>query len=457
MTGSSMKRWVAVLLCIGLSSLWAAFLRDGVYGAFKSTDLAEVYLATRCAIEHKDPYDGRALLAEYQAGGGKISGSAGQEAEQVRTVVAVERNLPTSMFVILPIAMLPWGVAATVTPALMSALFALAGYLMWELGADAAPWLSGWMACFILANCELLLVIGNLAGICVPLCVIAAWCLVKKRYEAAGVIALALSLVIKPHDAGFVWLYFLLAGGAGRKRALQTLALTAALGIGAAAWIAPVSPHWMQELHANLAADATHGGLNDPSPAGGNHSAFDPIISLQVAGSVLKNDVHFYNPFSDAIGGVLLLAWAIAVWRKRGRGAREEALLGLAVASILTLLPVYHRNHDAKLLLLAIPACALLWVRGGARRWAALGMTAVAVAATSDVPVSIWVNAMSGLAAYAHGAASKLALLLLEPAPLVLLAAGCFYLWVYIRYEPAAAGAGERERPLTPIAEAAAN
>ena len=34
---------------------------------------------------------------------------------------------------------------------------------------------------------------------------------------------LAISLMLKPHDAGLVWLYFLLAGGIYRKRALQAL------------------------------------------------------------------------------------------------------------------------------------------------------------------------------------------------------------------------------------------
>jgi len=61
-------------------------------------------------------------------------------------------------------------------------------------------------------------------------------------------------LGIKPHDAGLVWLYFLLAGGIYLKRALQTLLVTAVLGLVTIAWVTPIAPHWMQELHSNLLA-----------------------------------------------------------------------------------------------------------------------------------------------------------------------------------------------------------
>ncbi len=44
-----------------------------------------------------------------------------------------------------------------------------------------------------------------------------------------GILCLAVSLAIKPHDGGLVWLYFILAGGAFRKRALQSLVVTLAL------------------------------------------------------------------------------------------------------------------------------------------------------------------------------------------------------------------------------------
>ena len=64
---------------------------------------------------------------------------------------------------------------------------------------------------------------------------------------------LGLSLAIKPHDAGLVWLYFVLAGGAYRKRALESLAITAVIGLTAVVWVWHVAPHWMHDWSANLA------------------------------------------------------------------------------------------------------------------------------------------------------------------------------------------------------------
>jgi len=43
----------------------------------------------------------------------------------------------------------------------------------------------------------------------------------------AGILCFAISLAVKPHVAGMVLLYFLLANARYRKRALQTLAVTA--------------------------------------------------------------------------------------------------------------------------------------------------------------------------------------------------------------------------------------
>jgi len=94
----------------------------------------------------------------------------------------------------------------------------------------------------------------------------------------------------------------------------------------------------------------------------------------------------------------------------------------------------YHRGYDAKLVLLTIPACAMLWSAGGVTKWLAAVFTTTSVVFTADVPLNIFlllsrhpVSAMSG----AWGKA--LSVVLLAPTPLVLLAMGVFYLWVYVK------------------------
>jgi cell division protein FtsW (lipid II flippase) len=86
----------------------------------------------------------------------------------------------------------------------------------------------------------------------------------EERFVWAGILCLAISLAIKLHNAGQVWLYFLLAGGVYWKRALQTLLITAVLGLAAIAWVMPIAPHWMQELHSNIIPSGELRSRNEP-------------------------------------------------------------------------------------------------------------------------------------------------------------------------------------------------
>jgi hypothetical protein len=46
------------------------------------------------------------------------------------------------------------------------------------------------------------------------------------------------------------------------------------------------------------------------------------------------------------------------------------------------MLIIYHRQCDAKLLLLIVPACAMLWDSGRTIRWVALAATTLGVVLT---------------------------------------------------------------------------
>lgn len=430
---TGVNRVLVLLLCVGIPLLKTTADRVAMHGALSATDFGLIYYGARCAMDRCDPYNPGAMLSEFAADGGSFGSSSSENARYSRIVVTTIMYPPTAMLVVAPLAMLRWPVALAVWLGTMAGLLVMAGFLAWDL-ADGAPAMAGWLTGFVLLNCILLMWFANPAGVVVPICVIAAWCFLKERFAPAAVAMLAIALVLKPHDAGFVWLFFLLAGGKGCKRALQTLGVVAVLAICGAIWIAPVSPHWIGELRGNVAALSAHGGLTDPGPDGLASRGTGPNISLQTAVSILKDDPHFYNPVSYTIGGVLILGWMIAVLRKRR--TTEGALFSLAAISVLTLLPVYHRTTDAKLLLLTLPACAMLWAGGGARRWVALGLTSAAILVTSDFPLIFLQNATGKKAISTATLGGKLMLLALEPAPLVLLVTGCFYLWVYVSYKP---------------------
>ena len=393
-------------------------------------DFKEAYYGGRCLLRHADPYQESDLRRVYQS----EQGADTTTHSELERVVTLYINLPALLVFTAPFAMLPWGPAHLLWMILTAASFILAAYLMWGLAARDAPVLSGVLIGLFLVGSELLLEIGNPAGIVVGFCVIAVWCFLKDRFVSAGILCLALSLAIKPHVAGPVWLFFLSGGGLSRKRAWQTLATTAVLSLAAVFWVSHVAPHWMAELRANLQTISAHGNMGDPGPSSVEprfHGAIS--ISLQTAVSIFRDDPRFYNLFTYVLCAPLLLVWAMTALR--GRFSQESAWLALAAIAALSMLPLYHRLHDTGLLLLLFPAFAMLWARGGPTAWLALLFTGAGTVMTSDIPVQLLAIYGAHLTESASGLSGKLLMLVFSrPVPLILLAIGVFYLWVYVRH-----------------------
>jgi hypothetical protein len=255
-------------------------------------DFKGVYYDARCLLQHSDPYQygepARVYLADQK--------DHPLLSDVLRQVLSLNIYLPTTSIFIAPFAMLPWGLAHRLWMILITGCLALAAFLMWNRGAKYAPLISGALICFILANCEAVLSTGNTAGIAVSLCVVAVWCFLRDRFVWAGILCLAVSLVIKPHDAGLIWLYFLLAGPPYRRRALQTLLVTAVLAVLALLWVIPISPHWMQEMYSNNMVDLLPGGAGNPGPNSANSgSGPSMIINLQSAIYIFSDHPRIYN------------------------------------------------------------------------------------------------------------------------------------------------------------------
>jgi hypothetical protein len=339
--------------------------------------------------------------------------------------------MPTTFLFTAPFALLPWGPAHVLWMTLTAGLLILAALLMWNLGARHAPNVTLFLICILLANCEEIFCTGNTAGIAVSLCVVAVWCFFEQRFLWAGILCLAVSLAIKPHDAGLVWLYLPLAGAPYRKRALQTLLVTALLGLSAFLWLSHIAPHWMADWQSNLSAISAPGGINEPGPVSLTGGSSSTVVDLQAAISIFRDDPRFYNLVSYLLCGALLLAGVARALRSRF--SLPSAWLALAAITAITMLVTYHRPWDAKLLLLAIPACAMLWAEGGPARWPALLVTTAGLLFTGDIPLAILSNLAKNLHVGAAGIFAKLlTVLLLRPASLFLLMVALFYLWMYL-------------------------
>jgi hypothetical protein len=392
--------------------------------AAPTIDFNPIYFPGRCLLEHCDPYMESEVMHVYRA----EETHPVSDADVVHQAATRYMYLPTSFLFTAPFAMLPWQAAHMIWLGLTVGIMMLASYLAWSAGADYAPVASGVLAGFIIANSETLIVLGNAAGFATGFCVVAVWCFLKERFVLAGVVCLAISLAIKPQAAGLVWLYFLLAGGVYRKRAWQTLLATLIIGLPGVLWVTETAPRWMQEWHSNIQVFTTNGGVLDPAIGGRNLA--ETMVNLQTVFSAIRNDPHFYNTASYLVCAPLLAVWVFFVLRSRP--SISNAWLALAAITPVSLLPVYHHVYDTKLLLLTAPACAMLWLKGGAVGKSALGLTGAALVLTGDLTLGIPLRILQ----IAHPqplsiSAEMLRGLLATPVPLILLILSVFYLWVF--------------------------
>ena len=333
---------------------------------------------------------------------------------------------PSAFAVGLLFAVIPFALAQTLWAAALAVLFMVAAWMVWELASDPSPILAGAVLCFCLGNSESIVLFGNPGSIAVSLVIIATWSFLRQRFVLFGILCLAVGLGIKPHDAFFPWLCFLLAGGAFRSAALKTLFLSLAVGLPITLYVFYVAPHWVTELQANLQSFFAPGSTNDPAGFHGTCA----ITSIQTMTSYFWPDPRAYNFVAYSLCAPLIVGWGFITFRSRPTG--NAAWFALATIAPLSMLPVYHRQYDAKLILLAVPALCLLWQRGGKTAWGALIVSGFAVVLNGDLPWSMFLMELNkNYQIPAGSAAQSFNFLLNSPVPLSLLAMSGFYLWAY--------------------------
>lgn len=391
-------------------------------------DFKVVYYGARCLLQHGDPYREADVLRVYNAEG-RESPSEPALDRQVKT----RYFYPPSAFIFtLPFALAGFTAGKLLWTMLLAASFILAAILAWDIGADFAPLVSGALAGLLLMNSFWLYMIGNSAAIAVSLCVIAVWCFYRERFVWAGVFCLGISLALKPNDSGLVWLSLLLLGGSLRKRALQALTVLVLLSLPVVLWVYHVSPQWPQELRTNMASFSGVGSIVDPAATGMAGRNMDSLVQLQTFVSIFFSFPATYNLITYAVCFPLLVLWAIATWRHRGLWL--GLWLSLAAAAPLSMLPTYHFQHDAKILLLMIPACAMLWANHRRLGRIALLVTGAAIIINGDIFSAIRILLTRNMLVPQPGFFSKLATAVFtRPAPLALIVVAVFYLWICLR------------------------
>jgi len=422
-------RWTGLFFSLGSLAI-SAWVGVSIGHSFRggTVDLQGIYYGAKGLMQHRDPYKLAELKAVYESEAKKLPSGSITPSQ----FLAPCNNLPSTLLLMTPLALLPWNAASSLWVALLLASLLCASMLTVQVGGCDAPKIALLLACTLLVNCEVGVALANAGVLVVSLCTIGAWALIRNRFVFVGQLCFAIGLAIKPHDVFLVLIYFVLAKGVHRKPAVMALGIAAAIGLAALVWMVQIAPDWMQEWHSNVSALTARGSLNDPGPTSPWSRGAGQVIDLQAAVSVVEDDPRIYNPVAYVVCGGLLVVWGLTTVRARW----SEAGSWLALASVvpLTLLVTYHRPYDAKLLLLAIPACAKLWSEGGRTGKVALGFTGAAIGLTADLPLTILsqLNAKLDISGLTFSE-RVLSAVILRPTPLSLLAMAVFFLWVYVQ------------------------
>ena len=419
----------------------AIFLLFGVALQFTANDAGEDFRAVvygaRCLLHHQDPYNESALFHYYQ------TEFPEQLAAHFRShTLTLYVNLPGTLVVVAPFAALPFAAAFALWSVLTFTTFLLSAALIWDLASEYSPRLAGALIALSLINGAIVLGNGNPAGLVVALALISVWCFKRARWVLTGVFCLAASLIIKPHDSGFIWLYFVVVGGTLRKRAFQSLVAAVLVSLAGVLWVAHISPSWFPEFRANIATMSATGGNNDPGPSGPTTKQRSPevILDLQSAISIFRDEARNYNLLAWLVCGSMFLCWVIVTLRSSD--SISEAWLALAALAPLALLATYHRAYDARLLMICLPACAMLYAEKGVVGRLSVLITSLGLILTGEVPIALLNTIVRHLPKLLGWGASVEYLFLGHPSPLILLVMAIFYLWVF--------AARSSRRPFTP-------
>ncbi len=425
--------WLALLLSFGLSLLFGFGTLFAARGG--AIDLQGVFYFSRCLLQHHDPYKLADVTQTYRDAlrNPPPEGVFDREKDYLPCVYQ-----PTILPLLVPFVWLGWSLAWRVWAALLVAGFFASALLMEHTASRRAPGVALALTCLALAGAQLSIATGNPAAIATSLCAVAVWCFLENRFPWLGVLCMALSLLIKPHDSGLIWLYLVFAGSLYRRRALQALAIVMPCAVASVVWVSIAAPRWLPELKTNLAQHAAAGNPDFPGALTFTERVVTKtVLSLQSAVAVFTRDPRIYNTVACAVCGLLFLAIAAATLRRvRAAGALspDELWLGLAALAPLALLAVYHRPYDARLLVLTIPGCALLARRGGLAGRVSVALTAIALLFTGDLTCALLLQAPEAFHANPATLSGRLVILLLTRAGvLALLATTLFHTAVYVR------------------------
>jgi hypothetical protein len=338
-------------LAIGIAAL-IFFVLGGLRAHHIRNDFAPVYDGARCLLHGCNPYGTGVLVYP-----------------------------PSTLLVLSPFALFQYPVAWLIWLLLNGGLFVTAVVLVLSLCPKRHQWLETALGAVLLAGSSLLLILAQPSAFAISLVVIGVYFFLRGRHPFVGAVFLMISLAVKPLIGALIVLYLFFRGVHRRYAALAIAgALTLLLCSGLILVKHPQSADWVSDVHANVSRAVAPGATDDPRPTNEQAGA---ALNLQTITSIFFRDEKAFNYAAYAVFGALFVAWAVAVLRMNS--TFENHLLSLGALSVLTLLPVYHRNYDSRLLLLSIPAALIVLER---RR--IIGACLCVLVALATVSIQYW-------------------------------------------------------------------
>jgi Glycosyltransferase family 87 len=335
-------------LVLGVSAL--VFLVVGGQRAFRfSHDLVPVYTGAGCLLQGCDPYSISQLEEQFFQRGGRGVDLPSWE-------IDMPVYPPSTFLVLSPLLLLRYPAARFFWFVLNGGLFILSAVLVLSGCPRSNRWLATSLVSVILATSGILLVVGQPATFAISLIIISSYFFLRVRFLPLCAFLFMLSLAVKPQLGGLIVLYFL-----GQKiyRRYAAFALAGALVLLLSAGLTlrmhPHSANWTSTLQGNLSSTLSPGGSADPRPA--NQEAIGDM-NLQSLTSIFFADAGKFNYVAYVVFLVLLAFLIMLTW---SHASGETHVVALAALSILTLMPVYHRFYDTRVLLLSVPAVILIF------------------------------------------------------------------------------------------------
>lgn len=341
------SNWKAVLIGILLVAAGAEYVMRGPVRFYRSgtqwSDITQVDIPSRAWIRGMDPYSPQNFvdLARQATGNSPTTGNIGSHSPYPLTTLVI----------VSPIAALPWPTAhkvwtvvqgISVVPIILSlaSIGGLANRLQKCLFAGLT---------LALAPLHTGIAVGNVSIPAIALCCLAVWTASRKKETATGIF-LGIATCLKPQLGLWFIFYYLLRK---RWRVVLTVSIFGVLIllIGVLRLEASGVP-WWQDYLSNARGFAMDNKTVDFTDA-------DPIrftlINLQVLFYALFSSTTAAELGAWLTGAILLGSWlCLGVMERKG----VPELLLLSSMVVLSLLPTYHRNYDASLLV--FPLCWIL-------------------------------------------------------------------------------------------------